>query len=87
MDGGHSIGIVLLAFPPVCMRPNTATRLEVLRWLAGRVRHVYWLSPEPQADWDTTDSLMRTYAPHCDQVFEVRNLRQPVACIDETTTN
>jgi uncharacterized protein with von Willebrand factor type A (vWA) domain len=59
--------------------------LEVLRRLAGRVRHLYWLNPEPQDEWDTTDSIMRTYAPHCDQVFEVRNLRQLVACVDEIT--
>ena len=25
------------------------------------------------------------YAPHCDQIFEVRNLRQLVACVDEIT--
>jgi uncharacterized protein with von Willebrand factor type A (vWA) domain len=60
--------------------------LDPLRRLAGRVRHLYWLNPEPRADWDTTDSIMRTYAPHCDQVFEVRNLRQLVACVDEITT-
>jgi uncharacterized protein with von Willebrand factor type A (vWA) domain len=60
--------------------------LDPLRRLAGRVRHLYWLNPEPQADWDTTDSIMRTYAPHCDRVFEVRNLRQLVACVDEITT-
>ena len=54
--------------------------LEVLRRLAGRVRHVYWLNPEPQAEWDSTDSIMSTYAPYCDQGFEVRNLRQLIAC-------
>jgi uncharacterized protein with von Willebrand factor type A (vWA) domain len=59
--------------------------LEALRRLAGRVRHVYWLNPEPQDEWDTTDSIMSAYAPHCDQVFEVRNLRQLVACVDEIT--
>jgi hypothetical protein len=56
-------GIVLLALPPVCTRPNTATRLEVLRRLSGRVRHVYWLIPEPHHDWDTTNSVMSAYAP------------------------
>jgi uncharacterized protein len=59
--------------------------LEVLGRLAGRVRHLYWLNPEPQHEWDTTDSIMGAYAPHCDQVFEVRNLRQLVACVDEIT--
>jgi uncharacterized protein with von Willebrand factor type A (vWA) domain len=59
--------------------------LEVLGRLAGRVRHLYWLNPEPQHEWDTSDSIMSAYAPHCDQVFEVRNLRQLVACVDEIT--
>jgi uncharacterized protein with von Willebrand factor type A (vWA) domain len=59
--------------------------LEALGRLAGRVRHLYWLNPEPQAEWDTADSIMAAYAPHCDQVFEVRNLRQLVACVDEIT--
>jgi hypothetical protein len=56
-------GTVLLALPPVCTRPNTATRLEVLCRLAGRVRHVYWLNPLPQHDWNTIDSVLSTYAP------------------------
>jgi uncharacterized protein len=59
--------------------------LEALGRLAGRVRHLYWLNPEPREGWDTTDSIMAAYAPHCDQVFEVRNLRQLVACVDEIT--
>jgi uncharacterized protein len=60
--------------------------LQALGRLAGRVRHVYWLNPEPKHEWDTTDSIMSAYAPHCDQIFEVRNLRQLVACVDEITT-
>jgi uncharacterized protein with von Willebrand factor type A (vWA) domain len=61
--------------------------LEVLRRLAERARHLYWLNPEPRDEWDTTDSIMSAYAPHCDQVFEVRNLRQLVACVDEITAS
>jgi hypothetical protein len=30
----------------------------VLRRPVGRVRHLYWLNPEPQHDWDTTDLVM-----------------------------
>jgi hypothetical protein len=30
---------------------------------------------------------MSAYAPHCDQVFEVRNLRQLVTCVDEIATS
>ncbi len=44
--------------------------------LARAARHVYWLNPEPRAYWDSGDSVMGEYAPHCDGVFECRNLRQ-----------
>ncbi len=49
---------------------------DALRRLRARARRLYWLNPEPRAEWDSTDSVMRLYAPHCDRVFEVRNLRQ-----------
>jgi hypothetical protein len=59
--------------------------LEVLKGLRERARRLYWLNPEPRAEWDTTDSIMAAYAPWCDRVFEVRNLRQLAACVDEIT--
>jgi len=59
--------------------------IDAFRGIAERSRRLYWLNPEPHADWDTTDSLMGLYATHCDRVFEVRNLRQLTACIDEIT--
>jgi len=59
--------------------------LETLKGLRERARRLYWLNPEPRGDWDTTDSLMSVYAPFCDRVFEVRNLRQLTACVDEIT--
>lgn len=54
-------------------RPERADRLRALR---GRVRAVHWLNPEPAGDWDTSDSRMAAYAPHCDSVTEVATLRQ-----------
>ena len=57
--------------------------LATLRELHARVRKLYWLNPEPRHQWDTTDSLMGLYGTCCDQVFEVRSLRQLSACIDE----
>jgi uncharacterized protein len=51
-------------------------RAGLLRALRGRVRAVHWLNPEPAADWDTSDSRMAAYAPHCDSVTEVATLRQ-----------
>ncbi|MBI4561629.1 MAG: VWA domain-containing protein [Candidatus Rokubacteria bacterium] len=50
--------------------------VEALRAVKERARRVYWLNPEPRWKWDTTDSIVDTYAPFCAGVFEVRNLRQ-----------
>ncbi|MGC8626757.1 MAG: vWA domain-containing protein [Acidimicrobiales bacterium] len=44
--------------------------------LASRARHVWWLNPEPQAYWDTGDSVLAQYGAHCTGVVECRNLRQ-----------
>ena len=55
---------------------------EWLGRIAERVRRVYWLNPEPRADWDTHDSEMAAYARHCSATFEVRNLRQLVAAVE-----
>jgi uncharacterized protein with von Willebrand factor type A (vWA) domain len=41
-----------------------------------KARKVYWLDPEPRGYWDTGDSIVSEYAPYCDGVYEVRNLRQ-----------
>lgn len=49
---------------------------EVLRELHARARRVYLLNPEPEGNWDTTDSIVAAYRPMLDGVFEVRNLRQ-----------
>jgi len=57
--------------------------LKSLRDRARRARRLYWLNPDPA--WATTDSIMGVYAPWCDRVFEVRNLRQLAACVDEIT--
>lgn len=51
-------------------------RADALRALHERARRVYLLNPEPQAEWDTTDSIVEVYRPYLDAVFEVRNLRQ-----------
>jgi uncharacterized protein with von Willebrand factor type A (vWA) domain len=55
---------------------------EALRALREQARSIYWLNPEPRPDWDTTDSIMSTYAAHCDGVCEVRSLRQLEAFVD-----
>lgn len=47
-----------------------------LRDIARSARALYWLNPEPRRHWDTGDSVMGVYAPWCDEVHEVRTLRQ-----------
>lgn len=50
--------------------------LDTLRSIHERARKVYWLNPERRGEWNTTDSIMDSYIPRCDGVFETRNLRQ-----------
>ena len=52
--------------------PNVAA----LRQVAAAGRALYWLNPEQARYWNTGDSVMAVYAAVCDQVYEVRNLRQ-----------
>ena len=49
---------------------------------AKRARKVFWLDPEPRGYWDTGDSIVSEYAPYCDGVYEVRNLRQLQKFVD-----
>jgi len=53
-----------------------APRHSVLGEIARQARAVLWLNPEPEAYWDTGDSVMSSYARHCTSVHEVRTLRQ-----------
>lgn len=52
------------------------TGVEHLEELSRRARATYWLNPEPRRFWDTGDSVMSAYSPHCDLVEQVRTLRQ-----------
>lgn len=47
-----------------------------LRRIHERARRVYLLNPEPDQDWNTTDSIVDVYRSSLDGVFEVCNLRQ-----------
>lgn len=61
-------------------RDPMAERLHEIR---DRVRRLYLLNPEPHRHWDTGDSIVSKYAPACDGVFEVRNLRQLAQFIEK----
>lgn len=60
-----------------------ASSADVLADLHRRARRVWWLNPEPRSYWDTGDSIVADYAPHCDGVFECRNLRQLEAFVSQ----
>ncbi len=49
---------------------------EVLEDIKQRVKALYWLNPEPRSYWNSGDSILSLYAPHCDDVLECRTLRQ-----------
>ncbi len=48
----------------------------VVKEIANKARHVYWLNPEPRSYWNTGDSIVGEYGTHTDGVSECRNLRQ-----------
>jgi uncharacterized protein len=49
--------------------------------MAARAKSVFWLNPEPRADWDDKDSEISQYALWCNAVFEVRTLNDLVAAV------
>jgi hypothetical protein len=53
-----------------------ASQSWVVKELNQRARHVFWLNPEPQAYWNSGDSIVSEYGLHCDEVVECRTLRQ-----------
>jgi uncharacterized protein len=58
-------------------------RLDLFKGVARRARATIWLNPEPPAMWGSGDSDMPGYAPLCDRTFQVGNLNQLTAAIDQ----
>lgn len=54
---------------------------SVVAELHHLARRLYWLNPEPKADWDTLDSRATEYAAHCTDAFEVSTIRQLAAAV------
>ena len=50
-----------------------APRADVLGRLRARVRAVWWLLAEERARWETGDSAIAAYRPHCDALLECAN--------------
>jgi uncharacterized protein with von Willebrand factor type A (vWA) domain len=55
--------------------------LDVLRRLASKARHAYWLNPEPRPQWDTGDSVASDYGTAV-EMHECRNVAQLIAFIE-----
>ncbi len=60
-----------------------ASQSWVVKQIADKARHVYWLNPEPRSYWNTGDSIVGEYATHTDGVYECRNLRQLEAFVEK----
>ncbi|WP_113704338.1 vWA domain-containing protein [Nonomuraea lactucae] len=56
--------------------------LDVLKSLAARSRHAYWLNPEPRRQWNTGDSVASDYAAVV-PMHECRNVSQLTAFIEQ----
>ena len=59
-----------------------ASQSWVIKDLESKARKVFWLNPEPRSYWDTGDSIVSEYSTYCEGTFEVRNLRQLEACVE-----
>ena len=56
---------------------------EALAHIAAKARRVFWLNPEPRQYWNSGDSVIGKYEPHCEAVVEVRSIRQLEAFVGE----
>src|SRR5262249_12037276 len=56
---------------------------HMLKAIQQRAGHVFWLNPEPRGAWNSGDSVLGTYTPFCEAVYEVRNIRQLRAFVED----
>lgn len=61
-------------------------RLDLMRDIRRRARRVIWLNPEPSTLWGSGDSNMLDYLSVADAVYEVGNLAQLSAAVDNLLT-
>ncbi len=69
--GGRDTLLVILGDARANFRDPQAWAFDDLT--AG-CRKVIWLNPEPEARWDTGDSVLKEYLPFCDVLCEARDL-------------
>ena len=59
-----------------------ASQSWVIKEIEDKARKVFWLNPEPRSYWDTGDSIVSEYSDYCNGIFEVRNLKQLEAFVE-----
>ena len=59
-----------------------ASQSWVIKNIEDKARKVFWLNPEPKSYWDTGDSIVGEYSDFCNGTFEVLNLKQLEACVE-----
>ncbi|MGW8319789.1 MAG: vWA domain-containing protein [Candidatus Promineifilaceae bacterium] len=62
-------------------------RIDLMKDLQRRAKRLIWFNPEHRRQWGSGDSDMLDYAPICDEVFQVRNLAQLSAAVDQLLAN
>ncbi|MCB0103906.1 MAG: VWA domain-containing protein [Anaerolineales bacterium] len=60
-------------------------RIDVFSAMARRATRTIWLNPEPDYMWNG-DSDMKKYAPLCNNILKVGNLRELANAVDELMT-
>ncbi|MEH6551861.1 MAG: VWA domain-containing protein [Pseudomonadales bacterium] len=48
--------------------------LDTFKSISQRCHNIYWLNPESEVIWNTGDSIMEQYKPHCRMVWSCRSL-------------
>lgn len=72
--------VVVLGDARTNLRDPNAPALARIR---SRAKHLLWLNPEPRLNWDSGDSVMRAYLPHCSAARECLSARQLAEAIEE----
>lgn len=62
---------------------NTEPRADILDKVHDRARRVIWLNPEPKSLWNSGDSVMRSFTPHCDRAQTCASLKDLERVVSE----
>lgn len=62
---------------------NANPRADILDKIHDRARRVIWLNPEPKSLWNTGDSVMRSFTPHCDRAQTCASLKDLERVVSE----